>query len=68
MAQQSANAHSYYRAYLVRLWRDDSQQPWRASAQSVQSGELVRFATLQELFIFLEIDSDDMGTSLHEGH
>lgn len=58
MAQRIENIHSstpYYRAYLVRLWRDDAQEPWRASAQSVQSGELVRFATLQELFAFLEM-------------
>jgi hypothetical protein len=55
MAQRIENAHPHYRAYLVRLWRDDAQEPWRASAQSVQSGELVRFATLQELFAFLEM-------------
>lgn len=44
-----------YRAYLVRLWRDDPSEPWRASAQSAQSGELICFATLQELFTFLEL-------------
>lgn len=44
-----------YRAYLVRLWRDDPAEPWRASAQSAQSGELICFATLQELFAFLEV-------------
>ncbi len=43
-----------YRAFLVRLWRDTLQGPWRASAQSVQSGEVVYFAHLQALFVFLE--------------
>ena len=56
---RKANTPSHYRAYLVRLWRDNAEEPWRASAQSVQSGGLVRFATLQELFVFLEIHSED---------
>jgi hypothetical protein len=60
-----------YRAYLVRLWRDGAQEPWRASTQSVQSGEVVRFATLQELFAFLEIhtptppQASQMGRDAH---
>jgi hypothetical protein len=55
----------HYRAYLVRLWRDDAQEPWRASAQSVQSGEVVRFATLQELFAFLDIHMPDIPLTSH---
>jgi hypothetical protein len=43
-----------YHAYLVRLWQDHPSSPWRASAQSVQSGEVVRFATLEALWQFLE--------------
>ena len=43
-----------YTAYLVRLWQDSQQGPWRASAQSVQTGERVLFASLAELFAFLE--------------
>ena len=43
-----------YTAYLVRLWQDHPQGPWRASAQSVQTGERVLFASLAELFAFLE--------------
>ena len=43
-----------YTAYLVRLWQDSGQGPWRASAQSVQTGERVLFASLAELFAFLE--------------
>ncbi|MBV7333693.1 hypothetical protein KFU94_36760 [Chloroflexi bacterium TSY] len=46
-----------YRAYLVRLWQDEPDKPWRASAQSVQSGEVVRFASLQALFAFLETET-----------
>jgi len=38
----------------VRLWQDSGQGSWRASAQSVQTGERVLFASLAELFAFLE--------------
>jgi hypothetical protein len=43
-----------YAAYLVRMWQDSDQEPWRASAQSAQSGEIVLFASLAELFAFLK--------------
>jgi len=43
-----------YKAFLVRCWTDGASSEWRASAQAVQSGEIVRFASLAELFNFLE--------------
>lgn len=43
-----------YCAYLVRLWQDNPNDGWRASAQSAQSGETVRFADLAQLFAFLQ--------------
>ncbi|MCB0099622.1 MAG: hypothetical protein KDE46_28005, partial [Caldilineaceae bacterium] len=43
-----------YRAYLVRLWQEAPDTPWRASVQSVQSGEIVRFGSLPALFAFFE--------------
>jgi hypothetical protein len=43
-----------YKAYLVRLWQDSQHGPWRASVQSAQTGEKVLFASLAELFAFLE--------------
>jgi hypothetical protein len=39
---------------MVRLWRDAPDNSWRASAQSVQTGDIVRFGTLQALFEFIE--------------
>lgn len=42
-----------YTAYLVRLWRENEEIPWRASAQSARTGEKVFFADLESLFIFL---------------
>ncbi|MCX6049557.1 MAG: hypothetical protein NT075_31035, partial [Chloroflexi bacterium] len=42
-----------YQSYLVRLWRDGLHAMWRASAQSVQTHEIVYFTDLDALFIFL---------------
>ncbi len=39
---------------MVRLWQDSPYMAWRASAQSVQSGETVRFANVEQLFAFLQ--------------
>ena len=43
-----------YTAYLVRFWQDGPNSPWRASAQSVQTGEIVRFGSQRALYEFLE--------------
>ena len=42
-----------YQSYLVRLWQDSPHAMWRASAQSVQTSEIVYFADLDALFTFL---------------
>ncbi len=43
----------FYCSFLIRMWQDHDQAPWRASAQSVQTGVIVRFADLDGLFVFL---------------
>ena len=43
-----------YQAYLLRLWREGTQTPWRASLQSTNSEEMYHFATLEALFAFLD--------------
>jgi hypothetical protein len=42
-------------SYLLRLWQVDGQERplWRASLKSVDTGEQVGFACLEELFAFL---------------
>lgn len=42
-----------YRAYLVRMWQEHPQAPWRASVQNAQTGELRRFSDLEQLVAFL---------------
>ena len=45
-----------YASYLLRLWRvGDAEGPtWRASLRTVHNGEQVGFASLADLFTFLE--------------
>lgn len=52
-----------YHAYLVRLWRDDRQQPWRAELVSPHTGETIRFATAEQLFGYLraQMEEDEGG-------
>jgi hypothetical protein len=42
-----------YQAVLVRLWREDTASPWRASAQRAGGEDVLRFASLEHLFVFL---------------
>ena len=42
-----------YQSYLLRLWRDGADHPWRASLQCAATGEKLAFANLLMLFAFL---------------
>lgn len=42
-----------YRAYLVRLWRDGRDGPWRAMVKDAHTGEEWRFASLAHVCHFL---------------
>ena len=45
-----------YRSYLLRLWptRSKGQVIWRASLESPHTGQRKGFASLRDLFAFLE--------------
>jgi len=45
-----------YLSYLLRLWRvsDEEKAIWRASLESSHTGERKGFASLDDLFTFLE--------------
>ena len=47
-----------YMAYLLRLWRERQEAPWRAMLENANSGERIAFATLPELFTYLESKTD----------
>lgn len=42
-----------YHAYLIRIWRDNEQLPWRATLIMPQTGEQFSFATLEQAMAFL---------------
>jgi hypothetical protein len=48
-----AGPHGGYQAYLVRLWQDSPDAPWRALTRDAETGDEQRFATLEQLFLFL---------------
>ena len=48
----------YYLSYLLRLWGAD-QDAWRASLESPMTGERHGFASLKDLFAFLQAQADD---------
>ena len=49
---------NHYRAYLLRLWRDDETAPWRASLKdalrAAPDGQTINFSSVERLLAFLE--------------
>jgi len=39
--------------YLLRLWREATEAPWRLSLRAASEGEPIGFADLDDLVIFL---------------
>ncbi len=55
-----AKSQRRYLSYLLRLWQtsDGKKQIWRASLESPGSGERQGFANLQDLFDFLQTQTE----------
>ena len=56
---KSVEREKNYRSYLLRLWKDDSvedigAQDWHIALENPFTGERRRFATLNDLFNYLE--------------
>jgi len=53
-----------YYAYMLRLWRSESQgrRQWRASLESPHTGERLLFAQLEQLFAFLSEQCEDQAS------
>jgi hypothetical protein len=51
-----AKSQQRYLSYLLRLWQtsDGGKQVWRASLESPGTGERQGFASLEDLFEFLQ--------------
>jgi hypothetical protein len=65
MAQPNeSRMNATYTAYLVRMWQEHEETPWRASAQSARTGEKIYFSDLESLFVFLRAQTGtDLGGS-----
>ena len=50
-------AHFPYQVYMLRLWRNGTQTPWRAALEHARTGERHAFAELTDLFAFLEAET-----------
>ena len=46
-------SHRYYQSYLLRIWKENHDGEWRASLQNVASGECRNYASLNELYDYL---------------
>ena len=55
-----------YRSYLVRLWRESPDAPWRCHVNRVGTSLERRFAGLAELFEFLVADVIDRSDGVGE--
>jgi hypothetical protein len=53
MAEKPTGGYTHYHAYLLRLWQETEQSPWRLSLQTAATGEQHCFADLNELLNFL---------------
>jgi hypothetical protein len=47
-----------YQAYMLRLWREGDDLPWRASLQNPHTGEQHSFASLERLFTYLKSQTE----------
>jgi hypothetical protein len=46
-----------YQVYILRMWRDGTQTPWRAVLEHARTGERHAFVELADLFAFLEAEA-----------
>jgi hypothetical protein len=52
MPETSSQPFSY-QSYLLRVWREAPEGPWRASLENATSGEKRAFAQLEDLIDYL---------------
>lgn len=47
-----------YQSFLIRLWQDDADAPWRISAKHVATGEQKVFNSLERFFVYLQAQTE----------
>ena len=58
MEDMNDNYRSNYMTYVLRLWQDGDDAPWRASLECARTGERHSFVDLSALFAFLECETE----------
>lgn len=48
-----------YHSYLLRLWKDGDNAPWRASLEDPHNGTQLNFAELKQLIVYLEKETGE---------
>lgn len=51
-----------YQSYLLRLWRNRTDAPWRATLEGSEDNSQHHFATLEELVRFLKTNGQQPST------
>lgn len=49
-----------YQAFLLRVWREDDLSGWRALVEDPYTGQSIGFASMKQLYEFLEEKTSDM--------
>lgn len=57
MEEMSIPQPAPYLVYVLRLWCDGSNTPWRATLECARTGEQLPFTDLTALFAFLEAET-----------
>ena len=63
MEEMNDNYRSNYMTYMLRLWRDGDDAPWRASLECARTGERHPFVDLSALFDFLKFETGNFASS-----
>ena len=52
MERKMTNSPNYH-AYLLRVWRENDREPWRATLENPHTGERLAFAGADRLLAYL---------------
>jgi hypothetical protein len=59
LSREKGSATPAYHSFLLRLWQESEQAPWRASLERVATGERYGFPDLVSLFAFLQVECQE---------
>lgn len=54
MTTDPYGAQLHYKSFLLRLWREGTQSPWRASLTPIGDGEEKKFATVEAMCRYIQ--------------